>query len=40
MSGSEFERENIEADSLSVAPDSKPAEPTREHDWRPPAVGL
>ena len=39
MSGSEFERENIFGDALSVAPDSKPEAP-REHDWRPPAVGL
>ena len=45
MSGSEFERENILGDALSVAPDSKPEaqaleNPAREHDWRPPAVGL
>src|SRR4030088_1725438 len=41
MSGSEFERENIVADALSAAPDSKPAaEPAREHSWRPPAEGL
>ena len=45
MSGSEFERENILADALSVTPDSKPAEALqedsrREHDWRPPAVGM
>ena len=45
MSGSEFERENILGDALSVAPDSKPEaraleNPLREHDWRPPAVGL
>ena len=45
MSGSEFERENIVADALSAAPDSKPAEVfpqeiLREHDWRPPAEGL
>jgi len=45
MSGSEFERENIVADALSVAPASKPAEPVqvepmREHTWRPPAEGL
>jgi glutamate synthase (NADPH/NADH) large chain len=40
MSGSEFERENIVADVLSAAPDSKPAEPAREHSWRPPAEGM
>jgi glutamate synthase (NADPH) large chain len=50
MSGSEFERENIVADALAVAPASKPAEPLhaealqvepmREHTWRPPAEGL
>src|SRR6202043_1707071 len=45
MSGSEFERENIVADALSVAPASKPAEPLqaepmREHSWRPSAEGL
>src|ERR1700737_156738 len=40
MSGSEFERENIVTDALSAAPASKPAEPAREHTWRPPAEGL
>src|SRR3977135_2363421 len=40
MSGSEFERENIVTDALSAAPASKPAEPAREHSWRPPAEGL
>ena len=41
MSGSEFERDNIVADALSVAPASKPeVEPMREHTWRPPAEGL
>ena len=45
MSGSEFEREHINADALSVTPDSKPEaqaleNPLREHDWRPPAEGL
>src|SRR6266403_1516269 len=40
MSGSEFERENILSDALPAAPDSKPAEPAREHSWRPPAEGL
>ena len=40
MSGSEFERENIVTDALSAAADSKPAEPAREHSWRPPAEGL
>ena len=40
MSGSEFEREHIVAEALSVAADSKPAAPAREHDWRPPAEGL
>ena len=42
MSGSEFERDNIVANALSVAPASKPAdiEPMREHTWRPPAEGL
>src|SRR6201998_3839300 len=46
MSGSEFERENIVADALSVAPASKPAvellhpEPMREHTWHPAAEGL
>src|SRR6476661_2831782 len=40
MNGSEFERENIAMDALSAASASKPAEPAREHDWRPPAEGL
>ncbi len=46
MSGSEFERDNIVANALSVAPASKPAnsepmrEPPHEHTWRPPAEGL
>src|SRR6266481_6993953 len=40
MSGSEFERENIVTDALSAGPASKPAEPAREHTWRPPAEGL
>jgi glutamate synthase (NADPH/NADH) large chain len=40
MSGSEFERESIVMDALSAAPASEPAEPAREHDWRPPAEGL
>src|SRR3984885_10796226 len=40
MSGSEFEREDIVADALSAAPDSKPEEPAREFTWRPPAEGL
>ena len=45
MSGSEFEREIINADALSVTPDSKPEAQAlenfaREHDWRPPAVGM
>ena len=43
MSGSEFERENVNADALSAAPDSKPEaleNPVREHNWRPPAEGL
>src|SRR5262245_31440105 len=40
MSGSEFERENIVAEALSATAASKPADTTREHDWRPPAEGL
>src|SRR6476661_4619849 len=40
MNGSEFERENIVTDALSAGPASKPAEPAREHTWRPPAEGL
>src|ERR1051326_6328851 len=40
MSGSEYERENIVTDALSATAASKPAEPAREHSWRPPAVGL
>src|SRR6202171_6756335 len=40
MSGSEFERENIVTDALSADPASNPAEPAREHSWRPPAEGL
>jgi glutamate synthase (NADPH) large chain len=40
MSGSEFEREDINHDALSATPDSKPVEAVREHSWRPPAEGL
>ena len=40
MSGLEFERHNILSDASQAACDSKPAEKTREHDWRPPAEGL
>src|SRR3954453_9309326 len=40
MSGSEFERKNIVADTLSATVASKPAECAREHDWRPKAEGL
>src|SRR6201991_1016241 len=40
MSGSEFERENIVAAARSMASDSKPADDTREHNWRPPGEGL
>src|ERR1700687_3182289 len=40
MSGSEVERENIVTDALSADPASNPAEPAREHSWRPPAEGL
>src|SRR5204863_10100682 len=43
MSGSEFERENIVAETLSATAISKPddaSEPPREHSWRPPAEGL
>jgi glutamate synthase (NADPH/NADH) large chain len=40
MSGSEFERENIVAETLSATAASKPADIVREHDWRPPAEGL
>src|SRR3981081_1464525 len=40
MSGSEFERENIVTDARWAPPASKPAEPAREHSWRPPAEGL
>src|SRR6266481_3682217 len=40
MSGSEFERENIVTDALSAGLALKPAEPAREHTWRPPAEGL
>src|SRR5512140_2308690 len=45
MSGSEFERENIVAETLSATAASKPADTpfedlAREHDWRPPAEGL
>src|SRR4029453_5935009 len=39
MSGSEFERENIVAETLSATAASKPAD-TPEHDWPPPAEGL
>src|SRR5260370_41348931 len=40
MSGSEFERENIVAETLSANVASKPDDIAREHDWRPPAEGL
>src|SRR5436309_13790562 len=40
MNGSEFERENIATDALSTASASKPAQPARTHDGRPPAHGL
>ena len=45
MSGSEFERENIVAETLSATAASKPADTSpgdfqREHSWRPPAEGL
>src|SRR5439155_8579858 len=40
MNGSEFERENIPTDALSTASASKPAQPARTHDGRPPAEGL
>ena len=43
MSGSEFERENIVAETLSATAISKPDdafEPKREFSWRPPAEGL
>ncbi|MET0675046.1 MAG: glutamate synthase subunit alpha, partial [Bradyrhizobium sp.] len=40
MSGSEFERELIVAEALSATAASKPVDTIREHDWRPPAVGL
>src|SRR5213083_87642 len=40
MNGSEFERENIATDALSTASASKPAQPARTHDGRPPAEGL
>src|SRR5882762_10215447 len=40
MNGSEFEHENIATDALSAASASKPAEPAREHNSRPPAEGL
>src|SRR5213083_1921787 len=40
MNGSEFERENIATDALSAASASKPAQPARTHDGRPPAEGL
>src|SRR5258708_40347471 len=40
MKGSEFEHENIATDALSAASASKPAEPAREHNGRPPAEGL
>ena len=44
MSGSEFERENLVAETLSATAASKSADalredPRREHDWRPPAEG-
>ena len=38
MSGSEFEREQIVAGTLSASADSKPADVTPElHTWRPEA---
>src|ERR1700719_4727467 len=40
MSGSEVERENIVAETLSATGASKPDDVMREHDWRPPAEGL
>src|ERR1700738_1007016 len=40
MSGSELERENIVAETLSATVASKPDDVMREHDWRPPAEGL
>src|SRR6202048_2534615 len=40
MSGSELERENIVAETLSATGASKRADVMREHDWRPPAEGL
>src|SRR4051812_41059134 len=45
MSGSEFERENIVAETLSATAASKPADTLfgdfpPEHTWRPPAEGL
>ncbi len=43
MSGSEFERENIVAETLSATAASKPADnllAPREHNWRPKAEGL
>ena len=43
MSGSEFERENIVAETLSATAASKPADTLlapREHNWRPKAEGL
>ena len=44
MSGSEFERENIVAETLSATAASKPADTLadtpREHDWHPPAEGM
>src|SRR5882672_2575947 len=40
MNGSEFDRENIVTDALPAAPASKPDEPAREHDGRPPAEGM
>ena len=45
MSGSEFERENIVAETLSATAASKPADTSledtpREHSWRPPAEGM
>src|SRR5213083_974630 len=40
MNGSEFERENIATDALSTASASKPAQPARTHDGRPPAEGM
>src|SRR3984893_2514168 len=40
MSGSELERENIVAETLSATVASKPDDVIREHTGRPPAEGL